>query len=155
MGVAVFVFADFIARYPQFASVSPTSLAAIFNQDAGLYLTNTPRSPVCNVARRTILLYMLTAHIATLDGVLSADAQFLPVGRVSEAHEGTVGASLEYPQPDNGTAAWFLQTQPGAAFWQATSSLRGMRYIPQPTIVENLNTYGARIIPGYGVKNRG
>lgn len=155
MGVAVFNYADFIARYPMFSAVPESQLAAIFNQDAGLYLTNGPCSPVCSVARRTILLYMLTAHIAITDGVLSADGQFTPVGRVSDAHEGTVGASFDYPQPASGSASWFNQTQPGAAFWQATVSLRSFHYRVRPTVVENLNGYGARIIPGFGNKNRG
>jgi hypothetical protein len=80
-----------------------------------------------------MLLNMLVAHISSLSGDLSADGQAQPVGRVSQAAEGTVSASFEGVPPTPGTGAWFQQTQYGAAFWQATASLRGMRYRSRPT----------------------
>jgi hypothetical protein len=131
MAVVVFNPTTFKARYPEFSGVADALLGACFTE-AGLYLSNTDSSPVQDVARRTLLLNMLTAHIAYLGGALSADGQPRPVGRVSNAAEGSVSAGFEYMQP--GTQAWFVQTQYGAAFWQATSSLRGFRYISQPTV---------------------
>jgi hypothetical protein len=133
VALSVFNLADFLTRYPQFSAVSPNKLAAYFADAGILYLSNTDCSVVRNVARRTLLLYMLTAHLSELNGDLSADGQFKPVGRVSQAAEGTVSASLEYVPPTPGTGAWFTQTQPGAAFWQATSAIRGFRYSPRPT----------------------
>lgn len=130
MTAVVFDSAAFKARYPEFAAVGDPLLQACFGE-AGLYLSNTDNSPVQNVTRRAVLLNMLTAHIAALGGALSSDGQPRPVGRVSSATEGSVSASMEYLAP--GSSAWFAQTQYGAAFWQATSSLRGFRYIPQPT----------------------
>lgn len=130
MAVVAFDPAAFKARYPAFAAVSDTLLTACFG-DAGLYLSNTDASPVQDVARRTSLLWMLTAHIAFLGGALSADGLPKPVGRIASAGEGSVNASFDYPTP--GTAAWFAQTQWGAAFWQATSSLRTFRYVSCPT----------------------
>ena len=130
MPAVVFDPAAFKARYPEFAAVGDPLLQACFGE-AGLYLSNTDNSPVQNVTRRAVLLNMLTAHIAALGGALSSDGQPRPVGRVSSATEGSVSASMEYLAP--GSSAWFAQTQYGAAFWQATSSLRGFRYIPQPT----------------------
>lgn len=130
MTAVVFDPAAFKARYPEFAAVGDPLLQACFGE-AGLYLSNTDNSPVQNVTRRAVLLNMLTAHIAALGGALSSDGQPRPVGRVSSATEGSVSASMEYLAP--GSSAWFAQTQYGAAFWQATSSLRGFRYIPQPT----------------------
>lgn len=121
----------FKARYPEFASVSDTLLGSCF-VEAGLYLSNADNSPVQDLTRRALLLNMLTAHIAYLGGALSADGQTRPVGRISQAAEGSVSASMEYMQP--GTYAWFVQSQYGAAFWQATSSLRGFRYRPRPTV---------------------
>lgn len=119
----------FKARYPEFAAVADAALQACFDE-AGIYLSNSDK-PVANEARRLVLFNMLTAHIAHLGGLLSADGQPRPVGRVSQASEGSVSAGFEYLAP--GSSAWFTQTQYGAAFWQATTSLRGMRYIPCPT----------------------
>ena len=130
MPAVVFDPAAFKARYPEFAAVANPLLSACFDE-AGLYLSNTDNSPVQNLTRRAVLLNMLTAHIAALGGALSSDGQPRPVGRVSSATEGSVSASMEYLAP--GSSAWFAQTQYGAAFWQATTSLRGMRYIPCPT----------------------
>jgi hypothetical protein len=131
MTIAVFDSVAFKARYPEFAAVADGLLSACFTE-AGLYLSNTDASPVQNITRRQLLLNMLTAHIAYLGGALSADGQARPVGRISQAGEGSVSAGLEYGVP--GTQAWFVQTQYGAAFWQATTSLRGFRYRSQPTV---------------------
>ena len=130
MPSVVFDPAAFKARYPEFASVGDLLLQACFGE-AGLYLSNTDNSPVQNVTRRAVLLNMLTAHIAALGGALSSDGQPRPVGRVSSATEGSVSAAFEGPPP--GSAQWFQQSQYGAAFWQATSGLRGFRYLAQPT----------------------
>jgi hypothetical protein len=120
----------FKARYPEFTAISDARLSTFFGE-AGFYLSNSDDSPVQDLTRRATLLNMLTAHIAYLNGVLSADGLPKPVGRVSQATEGSVSASLEYLTP--GSHAWFTQTQYGAAFWQATISLRRFRYVPCPT----------------------
>jgi hypothetical protein len=130
MSVVVFNAAAFKARYPEFAAVADLALSACFDE-AGLYLSNKDNSPVSNVTRRALLLNMITAHVAYIGGLLSADGMPRPVGRISQASEGSVSASFENLTP--GSAAWFQQTQYGAAFWQATTSLRGFRYIAQPT----------------------
>lgn len=124
--------AAFVARYPEFAAVDEPLLAECF-AEAGFYLSNSDCSPVPDLVRRARLLNMLTAHIAYLGGALSADSMPRPVGRVSQAAEGSVSASFEGVAPTPGTGAWFQQTQYGAAFWQATTSLRGFRYFAQPT----------------------
>ncbi|MES2351900.1 MAG: DUF4054 domain-containing protein [Pseudomonadota bacterium] len=130
MTAVVFDPAAFKVRYPAFAAVSDVLLGLCFNE-ATLYLSNSDCSPVQNLTRRSMLLNMLVAHIAYLGGALSPGGGSLPVGRASSATEGSVSASLEYGTP--GTAAWFTQTQWGAAFWQATVSLRAFRYIARPT----------------------
>ena len=133
MAVVVFDAAAFKVRYPVFASVDNGLLSACFD-DAGLYLSNTDTSPVQNTTTRQSLLWMLTAHIAWLGGALQAN-QPLPVGRTSQAAEGSVSASFEYTTPTTGSGPWFQQTQWGASFWQATSNLRGFRYIARPTVI--------------------
>ena len=77
---------------------------------------------------------MLTAHIAVIGGLLSADGLPQPVGRIASASEGSVSASFDNVTATPGTGAWFQQTQYGAAFWQATTSLRGFKYIAEPTV---------------------
>jgi hypothetical protein len=135
VGIAVFNPVVFKARYPEFTAVSNDVLTALFSE-AGFYLNNTDCSPVQDVVRRGVLLNMLTAHIAFIGGLLSADGQPRPVGRVSQAGEGTVSAAFEFVAgPTPGSGPWFNQSQYGSAFWQATTSLRGMRYIPCPTRV--------------------
>ena len=133
MAVAVFNPMQFAARYPEFSGVDPLVLAGLF-ADAGLYLSNTDRSPVQDIVRRGVLLNMLTAHIGFIGGLLSADGQERPVGRMSAATEGSVSATFEGVPPTPGTGAWFQQSQYGAAFWQATSNLRSMRYVSCPTV---------------------
>ena len=130
MTAVVFNPAAFKARYPEFAAVSDLALAACFDE-AGLYLSNADNSPVRNLTRRATLLNMLTAHVAYIGGLLSADSMPRPVGRLSQASEGSVSAAFENLAP--GSASWFQQSQYGAAFWQATTSLRGFRYVAQPT----------------------
>ena len=132
MSAVVFDPAAFKARYPEFAAVANPLLSACFDE-AGFYLSNSDKSPVQNLTRRATLLNMLTAHVAYLGGALSADGMPRPVGRVSQASEGSVSAAFEGVPPTPGSGAWFQQSQYGAAFWQATSNLRGFRYIAQPT----------------------
>jgi len=132
MAVVTFDASGFKGRYPEFALASNATLSACFDE-SGLYLSNTDASPVQDVTRRKLLLWMLTAHIATIGGILSADGKPLPVGRMSQASEGSVSASFEGVPPTPGTGAWFQQTQYGASFWQVTSSIRGFRYFANAT----------------------
>ncbi|MFA7254387.1 MAG: DUF4054 domain-containing protein [Patescibacteria group bacterium] len=122
--------AAFKARYPEFAAVADATLAECF-KEAGLYLSNADNSPVRNLIRRALLLNMLTAHVAYIGGMLSAVSMPRPVGRLSQAGEGSVSAAFENLAP--GSASWFQQSQYGAAFWQASTSLRGFRYAARPT----------------------
>jgi hypothetical protein len=136
--IAVFNPTVFIGRYPEFTAAynaNPALFASMF-AEAGLYLNNTDCSIVQDVTLRGTLLNMVTAHIAFLSGLLTADGQPRPVGRVSAANEGAVGATFDYTEATPGSGPWFNQTQYGAAFWQATTCYRGARYFPQPTRVE-------------------
>lgn len=130
--------AVFLARYPEFTTAynANPALYQSYFAEAGLYMNNTSLSVVQNVNNLSLFLNMLTAHIAYLAGQLSADGQTRPVGRVSQAAEGSVSATFEDVQPTPGSGAWFQQSQYGIAFWQATTCYRGMQYYPQPTRVE-------------------
>ena len=127
MSVVAFNAANFKLRYPAFASVANATLQYCFN-DSGLYLNNEDDSVVADLTERESLLWMLTAHIAVLTGVLGATGSAAPVGRTSSASRGTVSSSFEYAVP--GTHQWFAQTQYGAMFLQATRSLRAFVYRP-------------------------
>lgn len=131
MTSVVFDVTSFKTRYPEFNAVSEAKLQACFTE-ATLYLSNADDSPVTDLIRRALFLNMLTAHIAYIGGSLNADSMPNPVGRVSNASEGSVSIGLDFATP--GTAAWFSQSQYGAAFWQATLSLRRFRYISRPTV---------------------
>jgi len=126
MPAGVFDSVIFLARYPEFSAIPVPRLQSFFDE-AGVYLANTDGSPVSDLTRRRVFLNMLTAHIASLAGALSADGAPGPVGRVSSATEGSVSATFEYAAP--GSGAWYAQTPYGAAYWQATINLRGFRYV--------------------------
>lgn len=129
-GIVVFDYDGWAARYPELAGATDQALAqAYFDNDAVLYLDNSASSPVPDVAKRKPLLNMIVAHVASLNA-RTADGQAASplVGRITNASEGSVSVAVDMPAPDS--AAWWMQTKYGAAFWQATASLRTMRYIP-------------------------
>lgn len=127
MAVVAFDIEAFRARYPEFSTVSDPTLTAYFSE-AGLYLSNTDSSPVTDTAIRSTLLNMLTAHISALNSGVNGQAPSGIVGRISQASEGSVSASADMGPP-SGSAAWFLQTKYGAAYWQASAAFRTFRYI--------------------------
>ena len=118
MSTVVFDPVGFLTRYPEFTSVSG-QLQYFFNE-ACLYCKNDDTALIDDPPR-TLLLWMLTAHVAKLD---ANDA----VGRVSQAKEGSVSANLDMG-PVPGSGAWFMQTKYGAAFWQASRQFRSGPYL--------------------------
>lgn len=136
-GVVTFNQAAFLARYPQFtawANANPGALQIRFDDVTTLYINNTYRSIVGDVNERTILIQYAIAHMLALEGVLAAGGQGSTsgqVGRVSSASEGSVSASLDMGAMP-GTAAWWLQTQYGAFYWNATAKYRTFRYARAP-----------------------
>jgi len=136
--MAVFVFdpTAFKIRYPEFLPVLDARLQLFFNE-ATLHLDNSDASRVKDVIKRGVLLNMLTAHIAYLNGVLNAGgggASSVPVGRVSSGSEGSVSTSLEFPVAGS-ALAWYSQSQYGVAYYQAITPYRLYQYIPQQTII--------------------
>jgi len=131
-GVVVFNRAAFVVKFPAFAAyntANPTGLQMFFDSTA-LLLNNTTTSRVHDLTKRALLLDLLTAHLAQLGGVLNAaGAAQNPVGRVSSASEGSVSASFD-AGPVTNSQAWYLQTQYGALYWQATALFRAFRYSP-------------------------
>lgn len=130
MAVVVFDPATFKVRYSEFSTVADSLLGLYFGE-ATMYLDNTDCSRVSDIPQRTVLLNMLTAHVAAMNGsgVSGKGASGL-VGRVNSANEGSVSVSADYVTATNGTMAWYLQTPYGAAYWAATGRYRTMQYIP-------------------------
>jgi len=132
-GVVIFDFTSWIARYPEFASVSST-LAQLYFNEAQMYCDNTPCSPIpydpANPAiswQRPMYLNMLTAHIAALNAPVNGQAASSLVGRIASAGEGSVNVSVEMEGQLQGRA-WYAQTKYGFAYWQATAQYRTARY---------------------------
>lgn len=129
MGVVAFDYAIWSARYPELVATTPPAAAQRYFQEATLYLSNTESSPVRDVSRRALLLDMLTAHIAALNGGVNGQAASPLVGRISSATEGSVSVTVD-SLGGGANAAWFMQTKYGAAYWQLTASMRTFRYVP-------------------------
>jgi hypothetical protein len=127
-GIVVFNPAQFLIRYPEFASVDPGLLQAYFDE-ATIYLSNTECSVVRNIEPRALLLNMLVAHIAAINAGVNGQPASPLVGRVNTATEGSVSVGTAMDGVP-GTAAWFMQTKYGSSYWQATAQYRTARYIP-------------------------
>jgi hypothetical protein len=123
--VVTFNYTTWVTRYPEFAGVAQP-LAQLYFNEATLYCDNAGSGPVNDAPTLSLLLNMLTAHIAQLNAALNGQAASPLVGRVSEATEGSVSVRTDMPAMP-GSAAWFQQTKYGLAFWQATAQFRTFR----------------------------
>ena len=142
MGVVVaFDYNAWSVRYPEFGSISE-SLAAAYFAEAGLYLRNDGGGPVSDAATQSLLLNMLTAHIAALNYGVNGEPSSPLVGRIASATEGSVSVSVDTGALP-GSAAWFQQTKYGLSYWQATAGYRTMRYVPSCSYSAPLSGYGA------------
>lgn len=128
-GVVTFDPTLFKAAYPEFVTVADAVLIGNFGL-AQLVLSNSCRSVVLDANKRETLLNLLVAHITQLRNGVNGQQPGGLVGRVNTATEGSVSVGAEFPATMS--AAWFLQTQWGATYWQATLAYRTMRYVPAP-----------------------
>lgn len=125
--------AAFVARYPEFAAVSPTLLGAYF-EEAALYCSNSTANPAFPDGTLPTLLNMLTAHIAWLNAPRDADGNPAStgdpasplVGRINSATEGSVTVQADIGDAAAGSPSqpWYMQTKYGAAYWAATAQYR-------------------------------
>jgi len=134
MAIVTFNSEAFLARYPEFNTLSPTLLQAYFTE-ATFYCRNDGGGPVQDLPTLTVLLNMLTAHIAALNGGVNGQNPTQMVGRLTSAGEGSVHVSMDMKAPDS--AAWFMQTKYGAAYWQASLPYRlGGHYAIDPCLTQ-------------------
>lgn len=148
-GIVTFDEAAFLLRYPMFnawATANPGQLQERFNEVTAIYINNTAYATVRDVTERGYLINYAIAHVVAIEGALSDPADggasaSGKVGRVSSATEGSVSVSLDMGAVP-GTAAWWLQSQFGAAYWNATAKYRTFRYGRAPAMC------GTRVLPG-------
>jgi len=132
--VATFNSVSFLARYPEFNSLNVDLLAQYF-VEAGMYCRNDGGGPVTDAGVLTMLLYMLTAHIAALNSGVSGQPAPQTVGRITSASEGSVSLSVE--MKTSNSAAWYMQTKYGAAYWQASLPYRlGGNFAIAPCLIQ-------------------
>jgi hypothetical protein len=134
----IFDYAAWLARFPEFAAV-PQGMAQAYWYEAGILCDNTATSPITDMSQLGILLNLLTAHIAALNGGLNASGGTTGgggtglTGRISSASEGSVSVSAEYPIAGDGpNAVWYAQTPYGAAYWAMTAQYRTWKYFIGP-----------------------
>lgn len=120
-GVVVFDPEAFKSAYPEFEKVPDAKLEEFFGL-ACLLLNNTEHSVVKDLDERRHLLWLLVAHIATLDAMGGG-----AVGITTSATQGSVNASIS-PMAN---PKWFQLTNYGNIFWLATWKYRrGVRWYP-------------------------
>jgi len=122
----------FSRRYPTI-NVSDEELLQDYFDEACLMVNNTDKSIVVDIGERKILLHLLMAHFATLNGFnnpAGTPSTSGLVGRVSSATEGSVTVSMDYGASIGEQQAYFLQTPFGADFWAKTKKYRSFRYVP-------------------------
>lgn len=138
-GVVAFSYPDWSARYPELAFSVSQPLAQQYFNEATLYCDNSPASVIRDLSQRSMLLNMMTAHVAALNAPLNGQASSPLVGRISNAAQGSVSVATQNDYPP-GTVQWYQQTKYGAAFWTATAQFRTMRYVPG--CVPGVDPYG-------------
>lgn len=126
MPIVTFDPTAFKLAFPAYAALTDEQLDAYFLVSE-LIVDNTEASIVCYdpdadpaVLERKVLLDLLVAHQSELSGRGNG-----AVGRTDSGSEGSV--SFSFDMVTTGSSQWFLQTQWGATFWQATAKYRTAR----------------------------
>ena len=121
----------FKARYPEFVAVADATLTAVFDE-ACLLIDNSDASPVSDVTRRRVMLWLAVAHLAKLGGLAEQSAGIAsatPAGRVTSASEGSVSVSFSVG-PETDQNAFWLQTAYGQQLWKLMAPYRQAVYVP-------------------------
>jgi Protein of unknown function (DUF4054) len=146
--VVTFSFADFIGLFPEFGALSPTLASAYFTRATNTIFANDTTNPCFPDGHMPYLVYLATAHVAWLycqkdmtgmptSDPSSAQASSPLVGRVSQASEGSVSVSTEYPLDGSSSAQekYLAQTKYGIELWAALAPYRTAQYAARPTYV--------------------
>lgn len=128
VGVVVqFNYANWIALFPEFASIPQATVTDEYFPLATVFHRNDGGGPVPTAALQSSYLNMMTAHIAALLGTVNGVASSTIVGRIASASEGSVSVSADFPL-SNPSQAWYATTKYGAMYYQATRPYRTIRY---------------------------
>ena len=123
--------AAFKGRYPECVAVAEATLEAVFDE-ACLLIDNSDASPVSDVTRRKIMLWLAVAHLAKLGG-LTEQAMGIqsnaPAGRITNAREGSVSVSFSVG-PETDQNSFWLQTAYGQQLWKLMAPYRQAIYVP-------------------------
>jgi hypothetical protein len=132
VGVVVqFDYATWAQIFPTFSNLTQQQIEGPVLTIAQQYCRNDGGGPVCDPGLQTQLLNLMVAHVAQLLFGSTTNPVSPIVGRISDATEGSVSVSSEFPV--NAGNAWFVQTQWGAMYWQLILPYRLGRYIPKIT----------------------
>ena len=123
-GVVVFDLLKFRKLFPKISTTDDQ--LDMFFVEACLLCNNTENSNIRNLQEREILLFLLTAHIATLQ--MRIDSGNDSVGRITSASEGSVSVALDNGQTTH-SEKWYQQTAYGARYWVLTKRYRSLFYI--------------------------
>jgi hypothetical protein len=135
-----FDYAAFIVGFPEFTTV-PETVADFAFATAALFFVNDSTNPAALSGNMAMLLNLATAHVLKLRGYPVAGGGTgpqptpAPVGRMNSASEGSVSIGVDWKGDGPPSMEWWLQTQYGAMFWQATVQYRTMRYYANPVNV--------------------
>jgi hypothetical protein len=136
----------FLGLFPEFTPLSQGFLNAMFMRATGSIIANAVTNPANNDGNLAYLIYLVTAHLAWLNcqkdvngqptAQTSAQQASQQVGRISQATQGSVSVTLEWPGNDPSAQEKFLvQTRYGAEYWAATAQYRTAQYAARPTFV--------------------
>lgn len=127
-----FVYANWIAQYPEFGSVAQGQAQSFFNR--ALQLVPWNRFPPQDPLSLTVVMNAATAHFAYLFASISGQAPRASgaVGRLAQATEGSVSAQFAYADAATDSQAFWNQSEYGAFVWVATLPYRTGFYVPGP-----------------------
>jgi hypothetical protein len=129
--IVAFNYNQFCLSFPELAYLPSGQVQQYFNLATYFCKNNGERGGVTNAGLQSTLLNFATAHICKL---FANDAAGNPppnlVGRVDSAAEGSVNVSASWGSVVSDQEAWWIQTQYGAAFWNASRAMRTFRYMP-------------------------
>lgn len=137
--VVEFNVAEFREMYPKITATD--AQLEMFFMEAELLFNNTKDSCVEDLNKRKIFLYLIVAHLATLQS--QVDSGNTLVGRLSSATTGSVSVSSDYGTLGKNEKFW-AQTPYGAKYWALTAQFRTSHYVitnfPMP--VDRRGFYG-------------
>ena len=154
----VFDYQTWVAMFPEFSPLTTAQGQAYFNL-ACLMCANSCSNPIFCDGNLATLLYVLTSHEAWLrcpkdasgNPAATGAAASTIVGRITDASEGSVSVSTEWPMDGNTSAQekYLAQTPYGAKYWADTAQYRTARYAALPTIVLPGGLFPGFFAPGF------